>query len=351
MDAFYASVEAERRDIEDEPIVVCVYSGRTEDSGAVSTCSYDARELGIHAAMPIKEAKRIAEQSTRDVHFVGMDKEYYDSFSDDIREQVLSKHADKIEKASIDEFYLQTEVDEFEETLKAAENMQRKVRDDFGVTCSVGIAPNKLVAKIASDRDKPEGITAVTEEKMGEFMKDLDIGDIHGIGDKTVEKLNDLGISSVEELAEADPSLLVREFGEKQGLGLRKKARGEDDSEVEESIQKQITRITTLDQNSSSYNHIRKIFPQLASDLVEKTEELNVNFQSVVIIAIDTDLQMHTRATSMKTPVNDKDIILEKGEELLHEFLEENDLIIRRVGLRVKNLKQRKGQKSFTDFT
>jgi len=103
MDAFYASVEAQRRNISG-PLVVCVYSGRTEDSGAVSTCSYEARELGIHAATPIKNAKKIAEESSKEVSFVGMDKEYYDQFSDDIKEEILEKYTETIEKASIDEF-------------------------------------------------------------------------------------------------------------------------------------------------------------------------------------------------------------------------------------------------------
>ncbi len=350
MDAFYASVEAERREIHDEPIVVCVYSGRTEDSGAVSTCSYDARDLGIHAAMPIVEAKRIAEQSEKNVHFVGMDKDFYDQFSDDIREEILEEHTDSIEKASIDEFYLELGTEDFDEARKIANSIQKDVKNDFGVTCSVGVAPNKLVAKIASDQDKPEGVTVVEPDEVRGFMETLDIGDIHGIGDKTVEKLAEMGIESVKELAESETSRLVREFGETQGLALQEKAKGIDDEGVEDSLQKQITRITTLDQNSRSFNHIRKVFPELASDLVEKTEDLDVDFQSVVLITIDTDMQMHTRANSLKTPVRDQDIIEEEGEGLLEDFLDEFDGMVRRVGLRVKNLKERKGQKSFTDF-
>ncbi len=350
MDAFYASVEAERRDIEDEPIVVCVYSGRTEDSGAVSTCSYDARELGIHAAMPIVEAKRIAEQSGKNVHFVGMDKEFYDQFSDDIRENILEEHTDTIEKASIDEFYLELDTENFDEARETADDIQKAVNTEFGVTCSIGVAPNKLVAKIASDQDKPEGITLVEPDEVREFMETLEIGDIHGIGDKTVQKLGEMGIDSVKELADSEASALVREFGEKQGLDLQKKAKGIDESEVEDSMQKQVTRITTLDQNSRSFNHIRKVFTELATDLEQKTEDLDVDFQSVVLIAIDTDMQMHTRANSLKTPVRDQQIIIDEGEQLLEDFLEEFDGMIRRVGLRVKNLKERKGQKSFTDF-
>ncbi|MFQ3308080.1 MAG: DNA polymerase IV (DinB-like DNA polymerase) [Candidatus Nanohaloarchaea archaeon] len=351
MDAFYASVEAERRGWKGEPIVVCVYSGRSEDSGAVSTCSYEARDLGIHAAMPIKNAKRIAEDAGLDVHFIGMDKEFYDQFSDDIREQILEDYTDIIEKASIDEFYLELNDKNFTEAEKEASEIKKRVKDAFGVTCSIGVAPNKLVAKIASDREKPDGLTIVREEEVGEFMNGLEVDEIHGVGERTREKLSELGINSVEELAKVEAGLLVREFGEKQGPELRKKARGEDESDVEESLQKQVTRITTLDQNSRSFNHIRKVFPELADDIEVKLGEMDVDFGSVIIIAIDTDLEMHTRSTSLKTRVRDREIIIEKGEDLLEEFLDNFDGLIRRVGLRVSKLKERKGQKSFTEFT
>jgi len=350
MDAFYASVEAQRRNISD-PLVVCVYSGRTEDSGAVSTCSYEARELGIHAAMPIKNAKKIAEDSEKEVNFVGMDKEYYDQFSDDIKDEILEEYTDTIEKASIDEFYIELDTEDFGKSEEIAKEIQQSVNNDFGVTCSIGVAPNKLVAKITSDQDKPEGITVVLPGEVKEFMRDLELGDIHGIGEKTVEKLNDIGIGSVDELAEADPAMLVREFGENQGLKLREKARGEDDSEVEETLQKQVTRITTLEENSREQSQIKKVFPELASDIVDRLEGKDMDFGSVSLIVIDTDIQMTTRATTLKSRVRDRKVLIKEGENLLEEFLENSDAIVRRIGLRASDLKKRRGQKSMDAFT
>lgn len=349
MDAFYASVEAQRRNISG-PLVVCVYSGRTEDSGAVSTCSYEARELGIHAAMPIKNAKKIAEESNQEVNFVGMDKNFYDQFSDDIKEEILEKHAEKIEKASIDEFYLELETENFEEAENIAGKIQASVKEDFGVTCSIGVAPNKLVAKIASDRDKPEGITVVKLENIEEFMRGLDVEDIHGIGGKTAEKLENLGISSVKDLAEAEPAKLVREFGENQGLKLKRKANGEDDSEVKENLQKQVTRITTLEENSRSFNQIKKVFPELASEIMDVLEEKNVDFGAVSLIVIDTDIEMSTRSKTLKTRVRDQEVIIDEGENLLEDFLEASESVLRRIGLRVSDLKKRGGQKSVEKF-
>jgi DNA polymerase IV (DinB-like DNA polymerase) len=349
MDAFYASVERNRKNLEG-PIVVCVYSGRSEDSGAVSTCSYDARELGIHAAMPITQAKKIAEDSDEDVNFVAMDREYYRDVSDRIREEVLEDYADRIEQASIDEAYL--ELDEsIEEAVEAAEEMQEEVAETFDLTCSIGVAPNKLVAKIASDREKPEGLTVVREDEVEEFMQSLELGDIHGIGDRTVEKLKDLGISSVGELAEAEDSLLIREFGENLGVKLKKKAQGRDDSKVEDQDQKQITRITTLGENSGRASYIEKYFPDLADEIMEKAREKDVGFRKVSLIVIDSEIEMYTRTTTLKSHVQDSDVIVEEGEKLLESFLEVSEAGIRRIGLRVSDLREFGDQKRLGEFS
>ena len=351
MDSFYASVEKERKDLEG-PIVICVYSGRTEDSGAVSTCSYDARDLGIHAAMPITQAKTIAEESIEEVHFLPMDREYYREVSDEIREQIYENYAEKIEQASIDEAYLDTteEVGGFEEAEKLAEKIQKEVEEEFGITCSVGIGPNKLVAKIASDRKKPEGLTKVLPEEVDDFMQGLELEDIHGIGGKTVEKLEDLGINSVEELAKANRRKLIEEFGGNLGVKLQEKALGQDDEEVSEKMQKQITRITTLDQNSRSANHIKTYFPDLADQILEQLEDKGLSFGQVVLVVIDSGIEMHTRSKKLKARIKDEEKLIEEEEALLEDFLEEFDGEVRRVGLRVSDLEEDKGQKKLESF-
>lgn len=348
MDAFFASVEKNRKDLEGA-VVVCVYSGRSEDSGAVSTCSYEARELGIHAAMPITRAKQIAEETGEEAHFVSMEREYYREVSDRIREEVLEKYADKIEQASIDEAYLALEK-EVEEAVETAETIQDEIVEEFDLTCSIGVAPNKLVAKIASDREKPEGLTVVEEDEVEEFMTDLELKEIHGIGGKTVEKLEGLGIKSVEDLMDAEEPVLIQEFGEKLGLKLKEKAQGIDNSEVEEQGQKQVTRITTLSENSSRKSYIEKYFPSLAEEIVHKVKENGAGFRKVSLIVIDSEIEMYTRTTTLKSHVQDEESIIENGKKLLEEFLEGFDGEIRRVGLRVKDLKNIEERKSLRDF-
>lgn len=348
MDAFYASVEARRNDWEGESVVVCVYSGRSKDSGAVSTCSYEARELGIHAAMPIVQAKRIAEKTSETVHFVAMDKDYYRQVSEDIRE-ILEEYSEKIEQASIDEYYL--ELDEnFSEAEKIMKDLKNKVKQEFELTCSIGLSINKLVAKIASDQEKPEGLTIVKLENVEEFLQNLELEDLHGIGDKTVQKLESLGITSVKQLSETEPALLVQEFGEKQGLKLHRIANGKDSSKVKESLQKQVTKIVTLEENTVRQEKILQVFPELAENIVKRVKNMEVGFTRVALIIIDTELQMYTRSNSLKSPVQDQEIIVEKGRELLEKFMKDFEGEVRRVGLRVADFEELKGQTSFTDF-
>jgi len=351
MDAFFASLEADRRGL-DGPVVVCVYSGRSEDSGAVSTCSYTARDLGIHAAMPIRQARSIAEDAEEQVFFVPQDKEYYRQISLEIRDDALSSYADAIEQASIDEAYLDVSdvVDDYEEAAELGRGIQQEVGEQFGITCSIGVGPNKLVAKMASDREKPEGLTVVRPGDVEEFVTGLALSDIHGIGEKTIEQLEEVGITSVEQLADADPARLVDRFGETRGIDLRDRARGRDEEPVEENEPKQLSRLTTLGRNSSDPEYIASYLDELADQVHERLSDHDAMFGRVTLLVIDTDLDMHSRSVSLATHVDDREVIREKGEELLEAFLAGFDDRVRRVGLRVADLEVGTGQTSLDAF-
>ncbi len=352
MDAFFASVEADRRDMEDEPLVVCVYSGRSEDSGVVSTCSYEARELGIRAGIPITRAKTIASDADEEVHFVPMDREYYGHVADRITEEVLEEYTDRIEHASIDEAYLDVteRKEDLDGAVTVAEEIRERVRDGFDLTCSVGVGPNKLVAKIASDQDKPDGLTAVRPERVEAFMRSLDLEEIHGIGPETDERLRELGIESVEELAEADRQRLAEVFGETRGPKIVRMAQGRDEEPVEEREQQQFSRLTTLEEDTDVEEFILGAMEPLVDELMSELDAGRLWFRTVVLLAIDTDIGMHTRSETFETPVQDRDLLMEAAEDLLGEFLEEGDIKVRRIGLRVKNLEQDTGQRNLAEF-
>lgn len=356
MDSFFASIEENKREIKGEPVVVCVYSGRDKDSGAVSTTNYLARDYGIKSAMPIKIAKKIAKKVEKEeeitFHFLPVDKEYYREISEEIRHQILEEVTDRIEPASIDEFYLDVsdKVNSWHQTEKLAEETQEKIKAKFELTCSVGIAPNKLVVKIASDRKKPEGITLVRPEEVRKFMYSLNLEDIHGIGNKTVDKLSQLGIKTVEQLSKANKKEMIDQFGENLGPQLIKKAQGEGGKRVKEERQKQISRITTLQENSQKFKYIKDYLNKLADDLTERLMDKNLKASKVTLITINTNLKMKTISRSFSAPVNDKELILDSGQDLLKDFLKQGPIKLRRIGLRISEFNENEGQKKLADF-
>ncbi|MCJ7759761.1 DNA polymerase IV [Candidatus Bathyarchaeota archaeon] len=339
LDSFYASLEELRnKQIQGKPIVVCVFSGRTEDSGAVSTANYRARELGIKAGMPIVFAKRLAKD--KDVVFLPVDMDYYHAVSERIME-ILEEETDIIQQVSIDEAYLDItgrSSGDWDNAQRIAEEIKRRIRAEEGLTCSIGIGPNRLLAKMASERKKPDGLTIVKESQVNDFLRELPVSDLHGVGDKTVEVLNELGIKTADGLATFDLLILVGKFGKNRAKMLQEKAQGIDDTPVEPREIQQISRIATLKEDTSDLETILEKLLELSTDMKDRIEKKQVVFRTVSIITIDTDLKLHTRGKTIK-PTDDVSLLLETSRSLLEGFLEDNPgKKMRRVGMRVSNL-------------
>jgi DNA polymerase IV (DinB-like DNA polymerase) len=351
LDSFYASLEEIRNtSIKGKPVVICVYSGRSPDSGAVSTSNYEARELGIKAGIPISFAKCIAKD--KEVVFLPVDMEYYRSVSDRIME-LLEEEADTIEQVSIDEAYLdvtkRTSVN-WNEAQKIAEKIKVKIKHHEDLTCSVGIGPNKLVAKMASGHKKPNGLTVITDADVIEFFEKLPVSKIHGIGDKTTKSLNDLGIQTANDLANYNIDVLERIFGKNKAKILQEKAKGIDESPVEQGEIQQISRIGTLNEDTDNIEIIFEKIKELSIDIQKKIKKKVVDFRTISIIAIDTELKIHSRSeTLQQTDLVDENLITVK--KLLQKFFEENPgKKLRRIGIKVSNLLKKKKQKSLRDF-
>ena len=351
LDSFYASLEEIRNpEIKGKPVVICVYSGRSPDSGAVSTSNYKARELGIKAGIPISFAKRIAKD--KEVAFLPVDIEYYRLASDRIME-LLEEEADTIEQVSIDEAYLDVTNRPFEnwiEARKIAEKIKEKIKHHEGLTCSVGIGPNKLVAKMASGHKKPSGLTVITDAEIIGFFEKLPVSKIHGIGDSTTKSLNDLGIQTASDLASYNIDTLERIFGKNKAKILREKAKGIDESPVEQGEIQQISRIGTLREDTDNIEMIFEKIKELSIDLQKKIKKKVVDFRTISIIVIDTELKTHSRSeTLQQTDLIDENLITVR--KLLLKFFEENPgKTLRRIGIKVSNLLEKKKQKSLGDF-
>jgi DNA polymerase IV (archaeal DinB-like DNA polymerase) len=354
MDAFYAQCE-EKRDpsLKGKPVVVCVYSGRTDESGAVSTANYIARTLRVHSGMPIYQAKRIL-RNHPDAVFPGVDHRYYSEVSDRIMES-LRVRSDLIEQMSVDEAYLDvtTRVEgDFELGQKLATEIKHTVLTQEGLTCSVGIAPNKLVAKMAADSKKPDGLTLIKPKEVVSFLAPLPVGKLYGVGVKTETRLRELGINTIAELAKYDPAKLSELFGRNQATYLHQAALGIDEEAVSSDYErKQIGRIVTLKENSRDPEKIQPVLENLAEDLHRSARSEGVRFRIVGVTAIMEDLSAHSKSKTLPVDTEKKEEIITISRELLPLLLKEiPNLTVRRIGLRLSGLSKISGQTPLTDY-
>lgn len=350
LDSFYAAVEEKRNpSISGKPIVICVFSGRSSDSGAVATANYKARELGIKAGIPIVLAKKLANEETV---FLPNDINYYREVSERIME-LIEDECDALEQASVDEAYMdvtQKSNGTWENAQAIAQAIKQKIKDQEGLTCSIGIGPNKLVAKMASKVKKPDGLTMIKTDEVENFLENLDVRKLHGVGGKTTDALSSLGIKTAKELAHFSPLALEEKLGKNKTRLLQEKARGIDESPVEQKEAQQISRIGTLKEDTRDQEVIFEKIKELAQDMKRKVEKKKVFFRTIGIIAIDTGLETQTRSETM-AETDDINIALLSASQLLAKFLEENPKKrLRRVGIRISNLLYKKEQTSLGDF-
>ncbi|MEX0991892.1 MAG: DNA polymerase IV [Actinomycetota bacterium] len=226
LDAFYASVEVhEDPSLEGKPVVV----GGTGTRGVVSAASYEARKFGIHSAMPIVRARRLCP----DAVFVAPNFTSYRAYSNRFRE-ILLAHTPLVEPISLDEAFLDVggAVKLFGQPTEIGAKIRAEVRAELGITCSVGVAPNKFVAKLASEEAKPDGLLHVPTDGVDAFLRPLPVGALWGAGAKTVEALSKLGVRTVDELAETPKTVLARLLGDSPADHLLALSRGDDERDV-----------------------------------------------------------------------------------------------------------------------
>jgi len=347
-DYFFAQCE-EIKDptLKDKPVIVCIYSGR--GSGAVSSSNYIARALGVKAGMPILQAKRIVKEGI----FLKADLEFYEEKSKRIM-SIIRKFGDKFEEFSIDEAFLDvsklTQLN-YDKALSLAKEMKREIYEKEGITCSVGIGPNKLIAKMASDYQKPNGLTVVKPNEVKDFLFPLPIGRLYGVGKKTEEKFLSLGIKTIGDLANYPLDNLISIFGKKLGTYFYLAANGIDHEEVINKESKEISRITTLKDNTLDFNEISKVLEELVKDVYSKMVKQGLACKSIGLLAIMENLKTHSKSKTFDHPTNNFEFINKLSKELLEEFLSYDwDVKVRRIGFKVFGLTDLKGQRLLTQY-
>jgi DNA polymerase IV (DinB-like DNA polymerase) len=343
MDHFYTAVEErERPELKGKPVVVGADPKEGKGRGVVHTCNYEARNFGVRSGMPISKAWRLC----RDAVYLPPNFELYMKVSGQIME-ILRKRADKFEQWGIDEAFV--DVTSKANSLAEAEALARQIKIEIHekekLTCSIGIGPNKLVAKIASDFKKPDGLTIVKAEEAQAFLAPLPVRKLLWVGRKTEQKLSEMGIKTIGDLARCDPATLEKNFGA-MGLQFCLMARGIDDSKVEERSEvKSISREATFEEDTSDFEFILKTLDRLSEEVRNDAANHNLFFKTVAIKVRYKGFETHTHAKTMPRITNSVEELKKTARELMQAYLM-SDRQIRLVGVRVSNFTSGEKQKT-----
>ncbi|HEX8745280.1 MAG TPA: DNA polymerase IV [Thermoleophilaceae bacterium] len=327
MDAFYVSVELQRRpELRGKPVVVA----GTGPRAVVTTASYEARKFGVFSATPAERARRLCPQAI----FVAPDFDLYRARSGEVM-RVLHEHVERVEAVGLDEAYL--DLSGLERPKAAARRLKVAVREQTGLNCSIGMGPNKLVAKVASDAEKPDGFVVLTRAEACERFAGASPGLIPGIGPKTVERLGERGIESLGQLAAVPSSVLAQWFGERLGPHLGALARFQDEREVTTYRKsKSESREITFDRDLVGVDALEPILVRLAAELCETLGKQGSSGRTIGIKVRLDDFSTHTRARTREQPTNDFAIVSAVARELLREF--DPPRPVRLIGVRVAGL-------------
>ena len=371
-DYFFAQCEEIKRpEIKSKPVVVCIYSGRTKESGVVSTCNYIARKYGVRSGIPIKTAKAKLAQVAQPV-FLSSDINYYSEKSDDamtlIRDFLDNYSLSgtrsivfqpikclKFEYIGLDECFVEvTEKADFDfmRAKELANNLKKQLRKEIGLTCSIGIASNKLIAKMASDFQKPDGMTIVKPDEAKSFVSKCNVDKIPGIGPKTTAKLFEIGIRTGGELSAFSLFRLIDVFGKKYATYLHNSAQGIDNEPIKpHGSAKQIGRIITLKRDISQASEIDGELQHICKSVYKMALDQNVLFRNIGILLILNNLNNITRSKSLKAHSRDFQELYLSVKEILNETLNNYPNIkVRRLGIKVSDLKDNEGQNSMLNF-
>lgn len=338
MDYFYAQVEERRRPMAKGKIIaVCMYSGRTEDSGVISTVNYPGREVGIYSGMPIALAKKRAPPA--DTIFLPVDREYYSEVSMQI-DELIRKSCARVVQASIDEWNCQDE-----DAAQKAPELKKTIKEALALTCSVGVAPSLLGAKMAASKSKPDGLLILDKAAERKLIDGSDVRKVPGIGSKSAEALSHAGIRKVGDLKGADPIMLVESFGRKTGAWLHRLGQGDYASELgQEKEQEEVSRIGTLREKTRDMNLLIVKVDTLEKEAREWLMHMKKSFRTLSIIFVTEDMRIHTKSMSFRNPMPWNADISDEKKELIGNFLKENDLMVRRIGIRFGNFMDLGGQ-------
>jgi DNA polymerase IV (DinB-like DNA polymerase) len=335
MDSFYASVEMhERPELRGKPVVIGADPKNGKGRGVVATCSYEARAYGIRSAMPISQAFVLCPLAI----FLRPDFPLYTRISSEIM-TLLRSFCFRFEQVSIDEAFLDlSPVGSFSAAELLAGQIKAMIRTILGLSCSVGVAPSKVVAKIASDFKKPDGLTIVESGKVAAFLSQLSVRKIPGIGKKSELELHDLGIRSIGELAAYNVQRLGARFG-RGGTWLHDVALGIDESEVKERVEtKSVSKETTFEMDTDDPQILFLTMNTLIEEVQRNIIGEDLRFKTITVKVRYEGFETRTKAKTLLHFTDSVSILRSNVQVLLRSLC--GSTRIRLIGLRVSSFEK-----------
>lgn len=342
MDAFFASVE-ERDNPKLKGKIVVVGAGVR---GVVSSANYEARKYGIRAAMPVSQAKRLAPEAI----FISPNHERYSEVSDAIM-KIFTSYTPFVEPLSLDEAFLDvTGARKLLGTGREIGNAIRKqISNEQGITCSVGIAPNKFIAKLASSRCKPNGLLEITQDRIIDFLHPLPVSEIWGVGPKTNEELINLGLRYISDIANTPRATLIRALGESLGIHLHELSWGRDFREVETvEVDKSISAANTFDMDIEDQEILLKELLRMCERAASRLREKELASRTIAIKVRFADFKTINRSRTLPSPITSTNEIYEVAKSLFLALKLERARV-RLIGVALENLSE--GEESFEQLT
>ncbi len=335
MDHFYTAVEErERPEIKGKPVIVGADPKEGKGRGVVSTSNYEARKVGVRSGMPISMAWRLCPEAV----YLPPNFPLYIKVSGEIM-GIARRYAGKFEQWGIDEAFLDvtSKVDGYGEAEALARQIKQEIREKESLTCSIGVGPNKLVAKVASDFQKPDGLTVVREEEVEVFLAPLPVRKLLWVGRKTEVNLKALGVNTIGDLASYDPTALTSMFGV-MGLQMHLMANGVDRSEVEERVGvKSVSHETTFEEDTADVNVILQALDMLCVEVQRETENQHLLFKTVTLKIRFEHFETHTKSKTLPFLTNRLYDLQKTAKELVSVYLR-RDRKVRLIGVRVSSL-------------
>jgi DNA polymerase IV (DinB-like DNA polymerase) len=332
MDSCYASVEMrERPEIRGKPVVIGADPKQGKGRGVVATCSYEARAFGIRSAMPISQAFVLCPHAV----FLPPDFSRYVNASADIM-AILKANGFPLQQVSIDEAFLDvSQLGTFPAATDLAVRIKDTILTHLGLTCSIGIAPTKVVAKIASDVHKPGGLTVVEPENLFSFLAPMPVRKIPGIGKKSETELFEMGIRTIRDLAESDIQVLIARFG-RSAIALQEIAAGIERSEVKERDGvKSVSRETTFTEDTGDEQLLAATIDALADEVCRNLSDESLHCRTVTVKVRYEGFVTRTKARTLPHVTGDPAIVRRCAHSLLRDIFDGRK--IRLLGIRLSS--------------